>query len=88
MILPELLPPMIKTGAAAPWSVPLPLSLTRRPNSGKIVGENPNFDNLTNGDLTHQFDFRSLYATILKQKLGVDPSKAGISQDILRGVFS
>ncbi len=57
-------------------------------NSGKIVGENPNFDNLINGDLTHQFDFRSLYATILKQKLGVDPSKAGISQDILRGIFS
>ena len=51
------------------------------------MGDNPNLSDLVNGDLKHQFDFRSLYATILSQKLGVDPSKAGISQEILRGVF-
>jgi uncharacterized protein (DUF1501 family) len=56
-------------------------------NLGKIVGNNPNLTDLINGDLTHQFDFRSVYATILKEKLGVEPSKAGIAQDTLRGVF-
>jgi uncharacterized protein (DUF1501 family) len=56
-------------------------------NLGKIIGENPNLTDLINGDLKHQFDFRSVYATILKQKLGVEPSKAGISQEILKGVF-
>ncbi len=57
-------------------------------NSGKIIGNNPNFDDLVNGDLKHQHDFRSVYASILKQKLDVDPVKAGIKQEILRGVFS
>ncbi len=56
-------------------------------NSGKIIGNNPNLTDLINGDLKHQFDFRSVYATILKQKLGVEASKVGISQEILRGVF-
>ena len=56
-------------------------------NSGKIIGANPNLDELVNGDLKHQYDFRSIYATLLKQKLGVEPLKAGIKQEILRGVF-
>jgi uncharacterized protein (DUF1501 family) len=57
-------------------------------NLGKIIGDNPNLTDLINGDLKHQFDFRSVYATILKQKLGVEPSKAGISQGIIKGLFS
>ena len=56
-------------------------------NSGKIIGANPNLSELSNGDLQHQYDFRSVYASILKQKLGVDPLKAGIKQEILRGLF-
>jgi uncharacterized protein (DUF1501 family) len=56
-------------------------------NSGKIIGNNPDLSNLDNGDLRHQFDFRSVYATILKQKLGVDPQKVNLQQEILRGVF-
>ena len=68
-------------GAAAP------LFIIGGNNSGKIIGSNPNFDDLNNGDLKHQYDFRSVYASVLKQKLGVDPLKAGIKQEILRGVF-
>jgi uncharacterized protein (DUF1501 family) len=56
-------------------------------NTGKIIGNNPNLTDLINGDLKHQFDFRSLYAAILKEKLGVEPTKAGISQEVLSGVF-
>lgn len=68
-------------GAAAP------LFIIGGNNSGQIIGSNPNFDDLNNGDLKHQYDFRSVYAAILKQKLGVDPLKAGIKEAILRGVF-
>ena len=56
-------------------------------NQGKIIGNNPDLLNLDNGDLKHQFDFRSVYATILKQKLGIDPLKINLQQEILRGVF-
>ena len=56
-------------------------------NQGKIIGNNPDLLDLDNGDLKHQFDFRSVYATILKQKLGVDPLKVNLRQEILRGVF-
>ena len=68
-------------GAAAP------LFIIGGNNSGKIIGSNPNFDDLNNGDLKHEHDFRSVYASVMKQKLGVDPLKAGIKQEILRGVF-
>ena len=57
-------------------------------NAGKIVGFNPDFDTLVQGDLQHQHDFRSVYASILQEKLGVDPVKAGIKQEMLRGIFS
>ena len=56
-------------------------------NAGKIIGANPDLTDLDNGDLRHQYDFRSVYATLLQQKLGVEPSKAAIKQDILRGLF-
>ena len=57
-------------------------------NKGQLIGHNPDFDNLENGDLKHQHDFRSLYATILQQKLQVTPQNLGLKQDILRGLFS
>ena len=68
-------------GAAAP------VFIIGGKNQGKILGNNPDLLNLNNGDLKHELDFRSVYATILKQKLGVEPSKVQISQEILRGVF-
>jgi uncharacterized protein (DUF1501 family) len=55
-------------------------------SASQVVGSNPNLDDLDNGDLKFQHDFRSVYAGILKNRLGVDPSKAGISQAILQGV--
>ncbi|MPR35877.1 DUF1501 domain-containing protein [Salmonirosea aquatica] len=69
-------------GAAAP------LFVIGGKNSGKILGTNPDFDSLVQGDLKHQYDFRSVYASILQQKLGVDPVKAGIRQAMLSGIFS
>jgi uncharacterized protein (DUF1501 family) len=68
-------------GAAAP------VFIIGGKNQGKIIGNNPDLINLDNGDLKHHFDFRSVYATILKQKLSVDPLKVNLKQEILRGLF-
>ncbi len=56
-------------------------------NKGKIIGNNPNLSNLDNGDLKHEIDFRSVYATLLKQKMSFDASKIGIKNEVLSGLF-
>ncbi|MBP6549773.1 MAG: DUF1501 domain-containing protein [Flavobacterium sp.] len=56
-------------------------------NRGKIIGNNPNLSDLDNGDLKHQIDFRSVYASILKNKLTFDASKIGIQNKALEGLF-
>ncbi len=56
-------------------------------NRGKIIGNNPNLSDLDNGDLKHQIDFRSVYASILKNKLTFDASKIGIKNKALEGLF-
>ncbi len=56
-------------------------------NKGKIIGNNPNLGNLDNGDLKHEIDFRSVYATLLKQKMSFDPNKIGINKEVLKGLF-
>ena len=40
------------------------------------IGDHPSLTDLTNGDLKVGTDFRSVYATILKNWLGLDPVKA------------
>lgn len=56
-------------------------------NKGKIIGNNPNLSNLDNGDLKHEIDFRSIYASLLKQKMHFDPTKIGIKNTTLNGLF-
>ncbi|MBF4473650.1 DUF1501 domain-containing protein [Flavobacterium sp. HJJ] len=56
-------------------------------NLGKIIGNNPNLSNLDNGDLRHEIDFRSVYASILKNKLNFDFTKIGIQNKALEGLF-
>ena len=56
-------------------------------NKGKIIGNNPDLANLDNGDLKHQIDFRSVYASILKDKLNFDYTKIGIENKALDGLF-
>ncbi len=54
---------------------------------GKIIGTNPNLADLNQGDLKHQIDFRSVYATLLKEKMHFDYSKIGINNQPLAGLF-
>ena len=56
-------------------------------NKGKIIGNNPNLADLDNGDLKHEIDFRSVYASLLQEKLSFDYSKIGIKNKALSGLF-
>ena len=56
-------------------------------NRGKIIGRNPNLSDLDNGDLKHEIDFRSVYASILQNKLDFDSTKIGIKNKALEGLF-
>jgi uncharacterized protein (DUF1501 family) len=56
-------------------------------NKGKVIGNNPNLSDLQQGDLKHQIDFRSLYATLLQNKLDFNPSKIGIKKPALTNLF-
>jgi uncharacterized protein (DUF1501 family) len=55
---------------------------------GKVIGKNPDLANLDeNKNLIHQIDFRSVYASLLKDKLSFDPAKIGISNKAVQGIF-
>ncbi len=57
-------------------------------NKGKVIGKNPDLANLDeNQNLIHQIDFRSVYASLLKNKLSFDPAKIGIKNQPLQGLF-
>lgn len=56
-------------------------------NGGKIIGTNPNLSDLDQGDLKYQIDFRSVYATLLKEKMHFDFNKIGINNQPLEGLF-
>jgi uncharacterized protein (DUF1501 family) len=56
-------------------------------NRGQLIGRNPNLSDLDNGDLKHEIDFRSVYASILKNKLDFDSTKIGIQNKALGGLF-
>jgi uncharacterized protein (DUF1501 family) len=56
-------------------------------NKGTILGNNPNLADLDNGDLKHQIDFRSVYASLLQQKMSFDYSKIGIKNNPVSGLF-
>ncbi len=56
-------------------------------NQGKVIGNNPNLSDLTQGDLKYQIDFRSVYASLLKEKMAFDYTKIGIKTPYLKGLF-
>ena len=56
-------------------------------NKGAILGKNPNLADLDNGDLKYETDFRSVYASLLKEKLDFDYTKIGIKNKVVSGLF-
>ena len=51
------------------------------------MGNNPNLSDLDNGDLKHETDFRSVYASLLENKLNFDATKIGIQNKKMEGLF-
>jgi uncharacterized protein (DUF1501 family) len=56
-------------------------------SKGKIIGNNPNLADLDNGDLKYEIDFRSVYASLLQNKMNFDYTKIGITNNTLSGIF-
>jgi uncharacterized protein (DUF1501 family) len=56
-------------------------------NKGKIMGNNPDLANLDEGDVRFETDFRSVYASLLQNKLDFDYTKIGIRNKALQGLF-
>jgi uncharacterized protein (DUF1501 family) len=56
-------------------------------NKGQVLGKNPNLSDLDNGDLKHEIDFRSVYASILESKLNFNPTQIGIKNKKMNGLF-
>ena len=56
-------------------------------NIGTVLGNNPDLSNLDNGDLKYEIDFRSVYASLLQQKMNFDYSKIGIRNKPVSGLF-
>ena len=65
-----------------------PLFISGGMNSGKVLGENPNLSDLDNGDLKYNIDFRSVYATLLQNKMQFNPNQIGITNLPLKGLFT
>lgn len=53
----------------------LPLFVLGGNIKGGVYGNNPDLTNLDQGDLRMQTDFRSVYASVIKNWLGADPTK-------------
>jgi uncharacterized protein (DUF1501 family) len=65
-----------------------PMFIMGGKNKGAIIGKNPDLSNLDQGDLIHQIDFRSVYASLLQNKFSFDPKLIGIQSMPLTGLFA
>ena len=57
-------------------------------NTGKIIGNTPDLINLNQGDLQFEYDFRSVYSTVIKQKLNTDPTLVQLSDFKILPIFN
>lgn len=64
-----------------------PMFIVGGNNHGKVLGKDPDLANLKNGDLQYTIDFRSVYASILADKLHFDPTQIGIKNPKVNGLF-
>lgn len=74
-------------GSGTDHGTAAPMFIIGGSNKGKVIGANPNLADLDQGDLIHQLDFRSVYASLLQNKLQFDPKKIGLMNDPVKGLF-
>jgi uncharacterized protein (DUF1501 family) len=74
-------------GSGTDHGTAAPMIVIGGQNKGQIIGENPDLKNLDNGDLIYKTDFRSVYATLLHEKMGFNPKDIGLKNDFIKGLF-
>lgn len=74
-------------GSGTDHGTAAPMFIIGGSNKGKIIGSNPNLADLDDGDLKYEIDFRSVYASLLQNKMNFDYTKIGINNKILNGIF-
>lgn len=74
-------------GSGTDHGTAAPMFIIGGNNKGTILGNNPDLANLDNGDLKYEIDFRSVYASLLQQKMNFDYAKIGISNKPVSGLF-
>lgn len=78
---------VVTTGSGTDHGTAAPMFIIGGNNKSKIIGKNPDLQNLIDKDLKHEIDFRSVYASLLKDKLSFDPKIIGIKNQALTGLF-
>lgn len=74
-------------GSGTDHGTAAPMFIIGGSNKGQIIGENPDLLNLDEGDLKYKIDFRSVYATLLQNKLGFNPYQIGIIEKTINNLF-
>jgi uncharacterized protein (DUF1501 family) len=74
-------------GSGTDHGTAAPMFVIGGSTKGKIIGNNPNLADLDNGDLKYEIDFRSVYASLLQNKMNFDYTKIGINNTVLNGLF-
>jgi len=74
-------------GSGTDHGTAAPMFVIGGSNKGKVFGNNPNLSDLDNGDLKHEIDFRSVYASLLHDKMNFGARKIGIKNAGFKGLF-
>ena len=74
-------------GSGTDHGTAAPMIIIGGQNKGIVYGDNPDLINLDNGDLIHKTDFRSVYATLLNDKMKFNPIDIGLNNILLNGLF-
>jgi uncharacterized protein (DUF1501 family) len=74
-------------GSGTDHGTAAPMFVIGGSNKGKVFGNNPSLSDLDNGDLKHEIDFRSVYASLLQNKMNFDATKIGIKNAAFKGLF-
>lgn len=74
-------------GSGTDHGTAAPMFIIGGNNKGQIIGENPNLFDLDEGDLKYKIDFRSVYASLLNNKLKFNPKKIGIDNNPIDNLF-
>ena len=74
-------------GSGTDHGTAAPMIIIGGNNKGIVYGDNPDLQNLDHGDLIYKTDFRSVYASLLKDKMHFNPKDIGLHNAAINGLF-